>query len=193
MTGAEFSTLVTSPLAQVVIPVATFLIGNVCGFVATRFTMPADKKQEMKDRRHEIGKNHQMEVDKRFIEFCNAMARYVAKKGPATLDDFQSISMSGDMYFSYLKIVSDAVMNGNVEDYTRRHVFVPALCEALEKNIPQYYGMLQTIADRMGTSFTGRFERANYESIFLAVEKYASREVMPPVANGRPKRGLPND
>lgn len=188
MSWEEIAKFLASPEGKIAIPALTFVVGGICGFIATRFTMPADKREELKDRRHQIGVSHQAEKDKAYAAFCNALKRYIDKADEPSLDDFFDVSTTGDLYFSRLKIMADAVITGNVDTYSRDNNFVPDICEAIEKTIPAYYDALAKISARIGSPYTGRFERRGYESLFIVAEKYGASKP-PHAANTLPTPG----
>lgn len=162
-----------------VLPAITFVVGGICGFVATRFTMSASERSAHKQRLYENANSHKREKEKRYIEYVGALRSYCDKVDPATLADFQSVATSGELYFSELKIIASAVLDGRVDAASARDSFVTDLIEALEKNIPRHYDTLSKIAERIGVSYDGKFRRRNYEPIFKAVEKYASSTALP--------------
>ena len=174
-----FDDLLTFIGKPAVMPAITFVVGGICGFVATRFTMSASERSAHKQRLHENANSHKREKEKRYLEYVGALTSYCDKVEPATLVDFQSVATSGELYFSELKIIASAILDGRVDTALARDGFVPDLIEALEKNIPQHYETLNKIADRIGVSYDGKFRRRNYEPIFKAVEKYASSTALP--------------
>lgn len=164
-----------------VLPAITFVVGGVFGFLATRFTMTASERSAHKQRLYENSNSHKREKEKRYLEYVDALRAYCAKTEPISLADFQSVATTGELYFNELKIVASAVMDGRIDTVSARDTFIPNLIEALEKNIPQHYDTLHKMAVRIGVPYEGKFRRVNYETLFKAVEKYASSAVLPPL------------
>jgi hypothetical protein len=163
-------------------PGITFVVGGICGFVATRLTMTASERSQHRQRIYENSVRRKKEKEERYLAFVNAITSYCNKAEKPTLDDFQSIATSGDMYFNELKIIADSILSGHIDRNSRDHTFVPAIAEALQKNIPQYYDTLSKISARVGAPYDGRFKRTNYESLFRVVERFASNSVLPPAS-----------
>ena len=161
-------------------PAVTFVVGGICGFLGTRFTMSAAERKNYKQTQYENALKHKKAKEERFVAFTRAMRDYVNKGGPPSLDEFHSISTSGDLYFSELRIIADAILDGNVDPGSRDRTFVPDLVRAVQKTIPSYYETLGRIASQMGVEYGGAFQRADYESVFQAVEKYAPKEMLRP-------------
>ncbi|WJI74829.1 MULTISPECIES: hypothetical protein [unclassified Mesorhizobium] len=183
-----------TPGATATVSTITFVVGGVLGFLARSLTSTPAERQQQRQRLYENGLHHKTEREKRYVEFCDAIGVYIEKKkieAKLTLDDFQSISKAGDLYFSELKMASDAII-GNSIDKVSRETIVSAIAEALEKNIPLYYETLHRIADKIGVTYSGEFKRPNYENMYVVVEKYASNAVMPPAASSQPTLATPN-
>ncbi|PBC00711.1 hypothetical protein [Mesorhizobium sp. WSM3860] len=184
-----------TPGATATVSTITFVVGGVTGFLARSLTSTPAERQQHRQRLYENGLRHKAEREKRYIEFREAFEAFIKKKncgGELTLDDFQSISKAGDLYFSELKMAADAIL-GNSVDKLSRETIVTAIAEALEKNIPLYYQTLHRIAEKIGVAYSGEFKRHNYENLYIVVEKYASSSVIPPVANTRPKLAKRDD
>jgi hypothetical protein len=164
-----------------VLPAITFVAGGVSGFVATRFTMTASERSAHKQRLYENSNSHKREKDKRYLEYVNALSSYCTKTDAVSLVDFQSVATTGELYFSELKIIGSAILDGRIDPASARDSFVPDIIEALQKNIPQHYDTLRKIADRVGAPYDGRFKRSNYEALFRAAEKYGSSAALPPL------------
>jgi hypothetical protein len=171
-------------------PGVTFALGGVCGFLATRLTMTASERAQRRQQIYDNGVKHKQDREKRYLDFTNAMRSYVSKPESPTLDDFHSVSTTGDLYFGELMIIADAILAGNVDNGSRDNNFVPAIVEALQKNIPLYYETLGKIASKLGVSYEGRFKRSNYESLFTVAERFASNAALPPIGNSTTARGL---
>lgn len=164
-------------------PGVTFVLGGICGFLGTRFTMSAAERKNYKQSQYQNGLNHKQEKEKRYIEFTNAMREYASRSGQPTLNEFHNISTSGDLYFNELRLIADAILDGNIDSGSRDRTFVPDMARAIQKTIPSYYETLSKIAQQIGVEYGGSFDRADYESIFQVVEKYPARGIMPPAAN----------
>lgn len=178
-----------SPGATLTISTVTFALGGVSGFLARSLVSTPAERQQQRQRLYENGLRHKTERERRYVDFCNAFQTYIEKKnsgGSIGLDDFQSISKAGDLYFSELKMCADAILGNSIDKHSRE-TLVTAIAEALEKNIPLYYKTLRRIADQIGVTYSGEFLRHNYDGLFRVVEKYASEAVMPPFDNTEPK------
>jgi hypothetical protein len=168
-----------------VLPAITFVVGGICGFVATRFTMSASERSSHQQQLYENSNNHKREREKRYLDYTNALQAYCSKAEPATLADFQIVATTGDLYFNELKIIAAAILEGRTDPASAKDSFVPAIVEALEKNIPQHYETLRKIANRVGAPYEGKFKRSNYDVLIAVAEKYASNRVLPPAETQR--------
>lgn len=164
-------------------PGVTFVLGGICGFIATRLTMTASERSQHRQRIYDNAVKHMQEREKRYVEFCNAMRAYVNKQSSPTLDDFHSIATTGDLYFNELMIVADAILSRNIDRNSRDQNFVPAIVEALQKNIPLYYETLAKIATGLHVPYEREFKRSNFESLFAVAERYASSAVLPVISD----------
>jgi hypothetical protein len=108
----------------------------------------------------------------RFQEFTAALTKYNAKVAPVTFDDFMEIATAGEKYFYQQKIISDAIMSGKVDSRSRDDTLVPSIAETINKSLPAFYQILQSIAQKKGFEYKGKLERKNYESLYRVVETY---------------------
>jgi hypothetical protein len=168
----EIITYLKDPTNQVAVNVITFVAGGVSGFLVSRFTMSKAERKTYEQSIYENSINHTRELETRYSIFTGALSKYIAEKGNTSLDSFLSIANAGDLYFSELKIICDAILNNKIDSGTRDRTFVPKVVEAIEKNIPLYYKTLQDISNKVGGSYKGAFDRENYQSIIQVSEKY---------------------
>lgn len=187
--------LLGTPAATAIISASTFVVGGITGFLSRSLVSTPAERQQQRQRLYENGRHHKEERAKLYAEFTGAIRAYISKKSSGetlSLDDFQSVSKAGDLYFNELKMSADAILAKSLDKHSR-DTLVTAIVEALEKNIPLYYDTLQKIAERIGGNYNGEFLRHNYESMFQVSEKYASNSVMPPAANTPPTPATQDD
>ncbi len=159
-----------------IMPAVTF----IAGWFGARFTMSKKERKDFEQKQFENGRDLMVAQHEKFQEFTAALSTYVAKKGEPTFDDFVKIATIGETYLYQQKIVSDAILAGKVDEKARDNTLVPSVIETVQKTIPQYYSVLQSIAKKRGFEYHGEFKRQNYESLFLVVEKYGA-QLPPPV------------
>ncbi|MFZ5755453.1 MAG: hypothetical protein ACOY3X_00955 [Pseudomonadota bacterium] len=153
---------------DIALPIATF----IAGFLASRFTLSKSDKLAHKQRLYENAMNHVERQRSAYQAFASSLRAYVSSEDPG-LDLFTEVATSGDHYFRELKMIGEAILSGNVDEYVRDETLVPALKEAIEKSLPAYYEALNEIAKKKGFKYSGFPKRSNYESIYSAVEKFA--------------------
>ncbi|MBB2905304.1 hypothetical protein FHR76_001648 [Rhizobium sp. RAS22] len=183
MDTQQFIEWLATPAATAPLAATTFVVGGVLGFLARTLTTTPAERDQKRQRLYENGRRHKEELAKSSTAFTNALQAYVNKKnagGDLSLDDFQSISTAGNLYFNEMKMACDAILANSV-DAQSRNTIVTAAAEATNKNIPLYYDTLQKIAQRIGCEYNGEFRRSNYECVYQVIEKYASSSVMPAV------------
>lgn len=159
---------------KVLFPIITFVLG----FFVSRFTMTLKERKDYEQKLFENGKGLMEAQNSRFQEFAAVLQKYVNKTDETTLDDFFDISTVGEKYFYQVKISSDAVLSGNVPADVRDNTLVPGIKEAVTKSLPTFYSTLQSIAAKKNIAYSGKLRRENYESMYAAVEKYASQETL---------------
>lgn len=154
------------------LPVLAPIVTFVLGFFVSRWTMTKKERKDVAQKQYENSKALMESQHERFQEFTTALKKYVDKKEAPTLDDFFEIATKGEKYFYQQKITSDAILAGAVDSTSRDNTLVPGIAETIKKSLPTFYGTLQTIAKKKGFEYDGRLERANYESLYVVVEKY---------------------
>lgn len=180
-------------LADPAMPVITFVVGGVCGFLVSRYTMSKAERKDHEQVQYQNGLDLRNEKEARVQAFQNAMVAYIKNEEAPSLDDFFLLSTTGNSYFNYLKNIADAIVQEKVDKHVRDNTFIPDIVEAINKTIPKYYTTLKAVAERISAPYDGRFLRSNYESLFVVAEKYAANSIMPPVASIQPRRGSPDD
>lgn len=148
-------------------PIVTFILG----FLVSRLTMTKKERKDYEQVQYQNAIALADQQKKAYESFTSALQRYIENANP-TVDDFVSVATSGDTYFYQLKLIGDAILSGKVEAHMRDETLLPLLVEATEKSIPAYYVALTNIANKNSFAYHGYLKRANYESIYAAVEKF---------------------
>lgn len=152
----------------VIAPILTFVLG----FFVSRLTMTKKERKDVAQTQFENAKGLMESQHERFREFTTALKKYVDKTDPPTLDDFFEIATIGEKYFYQQRITSDAILAGAVDAVSRDNTLVPGIAETVNKSLPTFYEVLQSIARRKGFEYHGELKREDYESLYLVVEKY---------------------
>lgn len=163
-------------LMTVPVPIITFVLG----FFASRWTMTKKERADVRQKQFENAKALMEAQNKTFQEFSAALMKYANKKGQPSLTDFFEIATSGENYFYQQKITCDAILAGNVDSATRDNTLVPKIRESVERNLPDFYRTLQSIAAKRGIEYDGTLKRSNYESMYAVVERFG--DLTPPPA-----------
>lgn len=186
MAAQDLWTLLMTPGATVPVSAATFAIGGILGFLARTLTTTPNERYQQRQRLYENGRRHKEERAKRYSEYTAALQIYATKKKSGeqlTLDDFQKVATTGDLYYNELKMSADAILARSVDDRSRETLVTDA-AEAIQKTLPLHYETLQKIAKQIGCAYNGELKRQNYEAVYQVVEKYAPSSVMPVIASG---------
>ena len=154
-------------IIQVGLPIGTF----IGGFLVSWLTLSKKDRLEHKQRLYKNAKELSDEQETAYNEFISALSEYISANEP-TMKMFIKISTTGDNYFRRLKSTAEAIMNDSVDSLIRDETLLPMLKEAVVKNLPTYYEVLNKISSKKGFDYHGELRRSNYESIFSAVEKY---------------------
>jgi len=157
-------------------------IGGVGGFLVSRFTLSKAERKTVEQQMYENADKHAGRRAEKYKAFSDVLLQYCNKADAPTLDDFFAISTAGDNYFNELRAIADAVLAGKIDKGMRDNTFVPDVHLALQKNVPLYYETLTSIAEKVGLTFNGGFERKNFESMYLVVEKFGLSLDNAPVA-----------
>lgn len=151
-----------------IIPFATFVLG----WFGARWTMTKKERKDFEQKLFENGRDLMVAQQDRFQEFAATLAKYINKDGEPTFADFVEISTVGEKLLYQQKIVSDAILSGKVDTKTRDNTLLPSIIETVDRTLPNYYNTLRSIAKRRGFDYEGELRRANYESLYVVVEKY---------------------
>jgi len=165
---SEFFQYMSSiPFVKESVPVITFFLG----FFSSRFTMTKKEKKDYKNALQENANKYSKELDEAFGVFTCALQKYVSCNSP-TIEEFQAVSVSGELYFSAMKRICSAILEGNIPAYSIELDFCRSVKEFVEKNVQLYYSSLNEIAGKIGVSYHGVLIKENYGSVFKVYEKY---------------------
>jgi hypothetical protein len=153
-----------------IVPIVTYVLG----FMTSRFTLTKKERKDLEQKQFENSKSLLEAQHERFQSFCTALLKYANKDGDPTLDDFFDIATEGEKYFYQQKITADAILAGKVDKQARDNTLIPKIKETLDTSLPKYYETLQSISSRKGIAYHGKLERKNYESLYLAVERFGA-------------------
>lgn len=154
---------------DIAIPVLTFLMG----FFASRFTLSKAERLTHENAQFALSKQMAESQNQAYTRLMQALTKYVGDKDrPPLIDDFFAISGPAQDYLFQQKMVADAILSNKIDAQSRDATFIPKLTETADKVIPTAYATLKKIADKHGLPYPAEFERANYQSIFDAVEKF---------------------
>lgn len=170
----EIEKILSSPA----MPFITFVLGGVLGFLGTRLSMTKAERVGVEQQKYENGVNHRKAKEERYVALKQALETYVAKDGSPTLEDFQKVSAAAELYFSELRVIADAILSDRIDRHSR-NTFVADINDAIQKVVPTYYETLRKIAKKLNLPYGGKFDRANYENLYIVVEKYASALTLP--------------
>jgi hypothetical protein len=159
-------------IGTIVVPIATFLLG----FFASRWTMTKKERKDVEQKQFENSQDLMTAQINLYQEFTAALAKYNDKVGPVTFDDFFVIATTGEKYFYQQKIISDAIISGRVDANARDGTLVPSIVQTVNKSLPAFYQVLQSIAQKKGFEYHGELRREDYESLYRVVEKYGKLE-----------------
>jgi methyl coenzyme M reductase alpha subunit len=148
------------------------IVTFILGFLVSRFTMTKKEKRDFEQKLYENSTELMNKQNERFLEFSDVLKKYIAKDGEPTLDDFFEISTIGEKYFYQQQITAEAILSNKVDPSFRDNTLIPKIQEAIEKTLPTFYATLQAIAEKKKFPYSGKFERKNYESLYLAAERF---------------------
>jgi hypothetical protein len=153
-----------------VTPIASILI-FAAGFFTSRLTMTKKERKDVEQKQFENGKALAETQLQRFQEFSTTLKKYIDKTTPPSLDDFYEIATIGEKYFYQQHITADAILAGSVHG-TFRDTLVHGIRQTLNKSLPAFYEVLQSIAKKKGFEYHGKLSREDHESLYVVVEKY---------------------
>lgn len=154
---------------DVAVPIITFFMG----FFASRFTLSKADRLSHEAAQFALSKQMAESQNQAYTRLMQALTKFVNDKDrPPTIDDFFAISGPAQDYLFQQKMVADAILSHQIDAQSRDATFIPKLTETADKVIPTTYATLKKIADKHGLPYPAEFERANYQSIFDAVEKF---------------------
>jgi hypothetical protein len=157
---------------EIWLPILTFLLG----FFARTFTLSKADRELNERSKFALSKELADSQNETYQALMRALTEYSAQSSPPSLNDFFTISGPSQNYLYQQKLTADAILAGRVDAQSRDATFVPKLVETADILIPKIYGTLKKIADKHDLPYPDEFDRANYQSIFDAVEKYRGRE-----------------
>lgn len=165
------------------LPIITF----IAGVIVSRFTMSRAESVTSDRAKFVLANDMAQAQNEAFLALMAALSEYSAQSGKPTLAEFVAISSKSNSFLYQQKMIANAILSDKLDRVTRDETLIPSLTETAYRIIPKVYETLKSIADKNGLPYPAEFERYNYQSIFSAVEKYASAQaVMPPVANTPP-------
>jgi hypothetical protein len=153
---------------SVVVPFVTFVLG----WFGARLSMTKKERKDFEQKQFENGRDLMLAQHGKFQEFAAALAKYVNKEGEPTFSDFLEIATVGETFLYQQRVTSDAILADKVDSQSRENTLVPSIVETLQKTLPNYYKVLQSIAKKRGFEYDGKLKRENYESLYIVVEKY---------------------
>lgn len=152
------------------LPVFTFFLG----FFTSRFTMTKKERKDYQNTLQENANKYSKELDDTFSSFANALQKYI-QCSESSLNEFQNITITGEAYFSAMKRLCNAILEGNISKQAIEYDFCQRIKEFVEKNISLYYETLTCVAEKIGLPYSGSLKRENYESVYLAYDKYCAK------------------
>jgi hypothetical protein len=158
----------TDIFLKVVIPILTF----VMGFLASRFTMTKKERKDYNAKLQENSNSLLRSLDDQFQKFTLALKEYSSKSGTPTLNEFFTISTTGEGYFLQMKMICDSILSGNIDRQSVLNTHIQIIKEAVEKSLPAYYKTLQEIAEVQDLEYSGELSEDNYQSIYTVYDKY---------------------
>lgn len=152
------------------LPVITFVLG----FITSRFTYSKKEKSDVTRAAYNEAKALMERQEQTYRIYIDTISSYHDCKKDEEFDYFTRIAGNGETYFYQMKIVADAILSENVDRTIRDTTFIPNLKRAINEILPSHYDFLRHVADRKGFKYSGALRRENYESLYLAVERYGS-------------------
>lgn len=151
------------------VPLATFAAGVVANQL---FLARKDRLTQQQNRFTNIGALLEKQ-EKAYLDYTQSLLKYTAPpKSRRSKKAFDQIAVCGDNHFRVLRNVGDAILSGDVSALTRDNTCIPLLREAVERSLPEHYSALRAIAKEQDFAYNGELRRENYESIYVAVERY---------------------
>ncbi len=165
-----------------------FLLGGVTGFLVTRLTMTKKERADVKQKIFENSRDLMVAQNALYQTFKASLQSYVSKTEPLTINDFLAVEGAGNNYFNHLKIVSGAILDNKVSAQARDDTLVPAIQRAVSDNLPSFYRVLQTIAERNDWGYISQLRRSDYEALYAVVEKYGASAAVNALVPAYPDR-----
>lgn len=107
--------------------------------------------------------------------YIAALQRYCKADEP-TFDEFLLLARSGDVYFTQVGRMCDAIISGRVDASVRDATWIPKIKVAFERLLPAHYEALTKQATKRGYDYTGKLRRSDHESIYAVAERYGQTD-----------------
>ena len=153
---------------QLPLPILTFFLG----FFASRLTLTKGEKvkieQDYFKNSQELKNGHDTHRD----TYEKAISKYAGSVEEPTFDHFADILITGDRYLASINNIAEAVRSGKINREMASGTFIPLVCRATKKTIPDHYSTLQHISTKKGFQYSGKLDRSLYRACFAVLEKH---------------------
>lgn len=152
---------------NIIVPIVTFLLG----FFAQFFFMSKKDRFDVSECLQQHVQKLQNDHNKAYQEYTGVMGIIINKEEELDVNDFISVSTSGENYFRTIKSISEAILEGNFKKTTIKNILAPLVHDALLV-LPVHYNKLLEIAAKNNFEGQKQLNEENYSSLYLVAQKY---------------------
>lgn len=154
------------------IPGLGYFIGFFAGFFVQRFTLTADKKRDLHQKKHDNCVQLEKIHSERYAAYVAALSAYSENQDSAGFTEFVKISSAGDQYFSHLALFCEAALDGHLTT-TSKESLVALARRCVDDILPLHFSTLDDLAKKRGFVWKGKLRRADFQAIYAVVERFA--------------------